>query len=307
MKAITIQKNTYKAALFIFIAVLLMTCLLTTSFLPAASAADATSAAGIVTAYNLNVRSAASTAGSILTTLPNGSYVTLLWKSGDWYYVEYANASYGYVSAKYIQYVYGTYAVKTSVSTGSINVRSGAGVSYPVIGTVSGGKTVLVLSESNGWSRILYNGTKTGYVSGQYLKSVMAWPVPASRKINQYFGTHQGIDIGASTRGVPGDSVIAAIGGKVVYAGWLNGYGYVVYVNSLYNGQPIQTRYAHLNSAPLVSAGQTVGIGQRLGSMGNTGTSTGVHLHFEVRIRNANTDSIPNTDSKAVDAMTYVG
>jgi murein DD-endopeptidase MepM/ murein hydrolase activator NlpD len=307
MNVTTVRKKTLKASLLTVIAALLMTSLLAPSFIPAASATDATSAAGIVTAGNLNVRSSGSTAGSILTTLPSGTYVTLIWKSGDWYYVEYSNGSYGYVSAKYIQYVYGTYAAKTSVSTGNLNVRSGAGESYSVTGTAANGQTVLVLSDSSGWNRILYNGTKTGYVSAQYLKSVMAWPVPASHKINQYFGAHQGIDIGASVRGVTGDSIIAAIGGKVVYAGWLNGYGYVVYVNSIYNGQPIQTRYAHLNSAPLVTAGQTVGIGQRLGYMGNTGTSTGVHLHFEVRIRNANTDSIPNTDSKAVDAMAYVG
>jgi murein DD-endopeptidase MepM/ murein hydrolase activator NlpD len=298
------KKN--KAVLLMLICMLLISSL-TLSLIPAASAADATSAAGIITAGNLNVRSSASTSGSILSVLPYGSYVTLIWKTGDWYYAEYANGRYGYVSAKYIRYVYGTYAAKTFVSSGSLNIRSGAGESYSVTGTLPIGRTVLILSAGNGWNRILYDGTKTGYVSAQYLNSVMAWPVPASRKINQYFGTHQGLDIGAAVRGVTGDSVIAAMGGKVVYSGWLNGYGYVVYINSMYNGQPIQTRYGHLNSPPLVTAGQTVGIGQRIGYMGNTGTSTGVHLHFEVRIRNADTASIPNSDSRAVDPLSYTG
>ncbi len=76
---------------------------------------------------------------------------------------------------------------------------------------------------------------------------MMAWPVPVSSQINQTFGSHQGIDIGASSHGasshgVSGDSVVAAQAGTVVYAGWLSGYGYVVYVNSVYNGRYVQTR-----------------------------------------------------------------
>lgn len=292
------------AAAFILIAVTLIFSGLTTR----AAAADINSAAGIVTVSygSLNVRSDASSAGAILTKLPKGTYVTLLRKTGNWWCVEYAPSCYGYVSADYIKYMYGTYAVMVSPSVSALNVRSGPGTSYPIRGVVPGGRTVLVLSENGAWDRILCNGSQTGYVSASYLKSMMAWPVPASHKINQYFGTHRGIDIGASVHGVPGDAVIAAQQGKVVYAGWLNGYGYVVYINSVYNGQPVQTRYGHLSGTPLVSAGQTVGIGQRIGYMGRTGTSSGVHLHFEVRIRNSFADAIANADSTAVNPLNYV-
>lgn len=299
---ILIKKLRLAAAL-----ILITVTLLIAGLTPPAAAADITSAAGIVTVSygSLNVRSAASSAGAILTKLSNGSYVTLIRKTGNWWCVEYAPSRYGYVSADFIKYIYGTYAVKVSSSVSALNVRSGPGTSYPISGTVPGGRTVLVLSENGAWDKVLCNGSQAGYVSASYLKSMMAWPVPASQKINQYFGTHQGIDIGASVHGVPGDVVIAAQQGKVVYAGWLNGYGYVVYINSVYNGQPVQTRYAHLKST-LVSAGQTVGIGQKIGYMGSTGTSTGVHLHFEVRIRNSFTDAVANIGSTAVNPLNYI-
>ncbi len=91
-----------------------------------------------------------------------------------------------------------------------------------------------------------------------------------------------------------------------MYAGWLNGYGYVVYLNSFYQGTPIQTRYAHLRSVPDVSAGSTVSKGQIIGSMGNTGTSSGVHLHFEVRLRSSFADCIANADSTPVNPLHYI-
>jgi len=89
---------------------------------------------------------------------------------------------------------------------------------------------------------------------------------------------HNGIDI-ASSYGTP---IYAAAGGRVIIArssGWNGGYGsYVVVSHS--NGT--QTLYAHL-SAVTVSQGQQVGAGQQIGKMGDSGKSTGVHLHFEVR------------------------
>ena len=292
------------------VTVLVLVALLTgTAMTTGAQAAGVTSAAGVVTSStNLNVRSAASLSGTIVAKLTSGSNVTLIYKSGNWWYVEYASGQYGYASADYIRYVYGTYALEVSNAIGGLNVRSGPSTSYGIVGTLPPDQLVLVLSESNGWYKILCNGTLTGYVSGKYLNSTMAWPVPACTKINQYFvsGSHLGIDIDSVVQDKSGDSVVAVQTGTVVYAGYLNGYGYVVYINSVYNGQPIQTRYAHLASTPLVSAGDTVGVGQRIGYMGSTGTSSGVHLHFEVRIRNSTAECIANVDSTAVDPMNYL-
>lgn len=149
---------------------ILISLLIILSVLPfSVSAADASSKAGLVSVSygSLNVRSSASSSSSIVTSLPKGSYVTLMSKSGSWWRVEYAEGKYGYCHADYITAVSST--VSTVKVSGSLNVRSGAGTSYAKIGSLSNGKTVLVLSTSNGWSRILYNGTKTGYVSSPYL------------------------------------------------------------------------------------------------------------------------------------------
>lgn len=278
-----------------------------------AQAATSTSEAGIVSTASgsLNVRASASTSASILTALPKGTHVTLISKSGDFWKVEYASGSYGYVHAGYITKVHSS-AKRVNVSWGSLNVRSGGGTYYSVVSKLPAGKVVVRLSASYGWSKILYDGTKIGYVDSRYLSdfgsSAMTWPVPKSSRINQYFasGSHNGLDIGASVIKVSGDPVVAAYGGTVVYSGWFNGYGYVAYINSYYNGQYIQTRYAHLQSAPYVKAGDTVSTGQTIGAMGNTGTSTGAHLHFEVRIRKSNTASITNADSTPVNPLNYV-
>jgi murein DD-endopeptidase MepM/ murein hydrolase activator NlpD len=101
--------------------------------------------------------------------------------------------------------------------------------------------------------------------------------VPTSGSITQKFWDgHKAIDIGAPT----GTSILAADSGYVVQTGWSEyGYGkYVVVDHS--NG--FQTLYAHLHTI-LVEVGQSVGKGERIGSVGTTGKTTGPHLHFEIR------------------------
>lgn len=133
-----------------------------------AAALDA-SAGVVTTAYDpLNVRSGTSTGSSVIAMLPKGSYVTLLSKSGNWWYVEYADGHYGYCHANYITAVDSSTAT-IATKTDPLNVRRGPGTSYGWISSLPKGKTIVVLSTQNGWSRILYNGTKTGYVSTQYL------------------------------------------------------------------------------------------------------------------------------------------
>ncbi len=85
---------------------------------------------------------------------------------------------------------------------------------------------------------------------------------------------HKGIDIAR-----PWDYTIkAADNGVVVSAGWAGSYGNRIIIDHQ-NG--MRTLYAHLSQIN-VSVGQTVAAGQKIGVMGSTGNSTGVHLHFEV-------------------------
>ncbi len=88
---------------------------------------------------------------------------------------------------------------------------------------------------------------------------------------------HEGVDISADN-GVP---VIAAADGVVVEAGTKGGYGRYVAVR---HAERLTTFYAHLGAIdPAVKPGLAVAAGTRLGRIGSTGTSTGPHLHFEIR------------------------
>lgn len=134
--------------------------------------ATLTSQAGVVSISSgvLNVRKSASTNSTILSTLKKGEYITLISKTGDWYYVEYAENKYGYCHKNYIKLDSGKTATVKTQSTG-LNVRNGAGTSYSVKDSVSKGEAVIILSTVNGWSKILYDGTETGYVSSKYLST----------------------------------------------------------------------------------------------------------------------------------------
>ncbi len=137
-----------------------------------ASAAGSGSTAGVVATAvgNLNVRASAAGSAPVVTTLTKGVHVTLISKSGSWWKVEYGKNRYGYCHADYIRQISGS-AVSVNTSSGSLNVRSGPGTGYAKQGSLYKGETVIELSSSGGWSRILYHGTKTGYVSSRYLSS----------------------------------------------------------------------------------------------------------------------------------------
>ncbi len=139
-------------------------------FLSGQASAAATPQAGQISISGgwLNVRSSPSSGASVVAKLYKDSFVTLHSRSGDWWRVEYADGRYGYCHADYIRTVSSTPAT-VKVSSGYLNVRSGPGTSYAKTAALSKNEEVLVLSTANGWSRILYRGSKTGYVSAQYL------------------------------------------------------------------------------------------------------------------------------------------
>ena len=98
---------------------------------------------------------------------------------------------------------------------------------------------------------------------------------------------HEGVDIAVSN----GTPVVAAKAGVVIVAGWMGGYGNLVVVD---HGGGVATAYGH-NTSVTVGVGQQVAQGQLIAYSGNTGHSTGPHVHFEVRINGG-----------AVDPMGYV-
>ncbi|MDT3425257.1 murein DD-endopeptidase MepM/ murein hydrolase activator NlpD [Paenibacillus forsythiae] len=121
---------------------------------------------------------------------------------------------------------------------------------------------------------VVYQGTKAAYeASGSF-----AWPV-SSAIISSTFGErwgrpHKGLDIVSGNR-----TIKAADAGTVSFAGVQNGYGNVVIIN---HGNGYATYYGHLSEIS-VSPGQKLEQGAAIGIMGNTGRSTGTHLHFEIR------------------------
>ena len=87
---------------------------------------------------------------------------------------------------------------------------------------------------------------------------------------------HDGIDIAAPR----GSTVVATAAGTVIRAGWVQGYGYMVEID---HGYGLRTLYAH-GDRVLVKRGQKVTRGEPILLVGSTGTSTGPHLHYEVRL-----------------------
>ena len=136
-----------------------------------AASVPAPTSAGTVktTSGNLNVRAAASATSSILGSLANGSYVSLIEKTGSFYKVIYANGKVGYCHADYIQPVTGSKPAYVSTSSTSLNVRSGPSTSYGVVGSVQKNADIIVLQTSGSFYKILYNGTQTGYASADYI------------------------------------------------------------------------------------------------------------------------------------------
>lgn len=112
--------------------------------------------------------------------------------------------------------------------------------------------------------------------SGKYI-----WPFKSGYTLTSGFKyrwgrLHEGIDLGTPS----GNDVLAADGGVVTYAGYAGAYGYLIKIDHQ-NG--METRYAH-NSSLLVSEGDKVFQGMHIAESGNSGRSTGPHLHFEIRV-----------------------
>lgn len=130
-----------------------------------------------------------------------------------------------------------------------------------------------------------------------YIRSLpSAWPTVADAQIASDFGRrfhpiyhyykkHEGLDIGDRR----GDPIYASGSGTVTKAEWHSGYGNLVEID---HGNGYVTRYGHCSKL-LVKVGQKVDQGEKIALIGSTGTSTGPHVHFEVRINGTPVDPTP--------------
>lgn len=123
------------------------------------------------------------------------------------------------------------------------------------------------------------------------------WPTagiieaPYGRRLHpiyRYYHTHTGVDIG----GKSGNPIYAAASGTVIFAGKNGGYGNCVEIS---HGNGLVTRYAHCSKI-LVNKWQTVDVGEQIAKVGQTGTATGPHLHFEILLNN-----------QAIDPTIFIG
>ncbi|MBB1490469.1 MULTISPECIES: DUF5930 domain-containing protein [unclassified Paracoccus (in: a-proteobacteria)] len=123
-------------------------------------------------------------------------------------------------------------------------------------------------------------------------KLPLAMPVKSAFRFTSGFGPrwgrqHQGLDLA----GPVGTPIFSTADGVVTYAGWQRGYGNLIKIQ---HELGTETRYGHLSKIR-VKAGQKVSRNSLIGDMGNTGRSTGPHLHYEVRV-----------DGKAVNPMSFI-
>lgn len=123
-------------------------------------------------------------------------------------------------------------------------------------------------------------------------KLPLAMPVKNAFRYTSGYGPRWGrMHAGVDLAGPVGTPIYATGDGTVTFAGWQSGYGYLIKVQ---HELGTETRYAHLSKIR-VKVGQKVMRNSRIGDMGNTGRSTGPHLHYEVRV-----------DGKAVNPMSFI-
>ena len=163
------------------------------------------------------------------------------------------------------------------------------------VGSLENKLNLATASSINGMEFVAVSGGtwyKVPQSVGSPLGGPLKWPLPLSQVTDEYgprdspggIGStyHRGIDFGGS-----GPSK-AAGRGVVVEAGPNGGLGNWVLIR---HKPGLETGYAHMApGSPIVSVGQAVAQGQTLGTMGTTGTSTGVHLHFEVHVNGVQTN-----------------
>ncbi|HEU5088111.1 MAG TPA: M23 family metallopeptidase, partial [Roseiflexaceae bacterium] len=198
--------------------------------------------------------------------------------------------------------------VAGAIHENDTNMRSGPGRDYDRIAYLDAGTSLEPLARHADWIKVSSSQFGPGWVRSDMLalseQAIAAlpetsdfppppprWIWPTYGQMTSSFGWrrepyrsfHNGLDI-ANRAGTP---IVAARSGVVFEAGWCSGFGYCVKID---HGGGVSTIYGHMLRKPFVVAGEKVEAGDRIGLMGSTfdraggGYSTGVHLHFTVKV-----------------------
>ena len=137
----------------------------------------------VVNATSLRVRTGPATYHSVIGGVLNGTTLNVIGSEGSWFKVNYQGKT-GYVSSEFTKFVKGGTTTPEQpkqpekpnqgaigdyyINASALNVRSGEGTNYRIIGALPQGQKVQVISENSGWSKINYNG-QTGYIGTRFL------------------------------------------------------------------------------------------------------------------------------------------
>ncbi|OFD38200.1 peptidase M24 [Bacillus mycoides] len=134
----------------------------------------------VVKATSLRVRTGPATYHSVIGGVLNGTKLNVVGSEGSWFKVNYQGKT-GYVSSEFVKFVKGGTTTPEQpeqpnqgaigdyyINASALNVRSGEGTNYRIIGALPHGQKVQVISENSGWSKINYNG-QTGYIGTRFL------------------------------------------------------------------------------------------------------------------------------------------
>ena len=134
----------------------------------------------VVNATSLRVRTGPATYHSVIGGVLNGTKLNVVGSEGSWFKVNYQGKT-GYVSSEFVKFVKGGTTTPEQpeqpnqgaigdyyINASALNVRSGEGTNYRIIGALPQGQKVQVISENSGWSKINYNG-QTGYIGTRFL------------------------------------------------------------------------------------------------------------------------------------------
>ncbi len=204
-----------------------------------AASSDPVSVSGKLTvkADLLNVRSEASTAGQIVTTVKKGKSYTFSQTKSDgdvtWYYIKVSSSHSGWVMGDYVNVTQKDTPDSVTIKNGtltvigtSVNVREGAGTSYNKITTVKNGDTYEYIDVKDGWYCIKLSDTQNGWIIGDYVKATEGQTTPttttatdATSSSTQASATESSTTATSTTTGVPVSPTAAASITKTVTVG----------------------------------------------------------------------------------------